>query len=145
MEDDAQAGPDHVDGHRTVCLAISPYTRRGIVDSSFYTQISILRSIELMLGLNPMTRFDAVAAPFAACFTDRPDFSPYRAVPNRIRLDDMNPPPRALKGVARFWAEKSMGLDWSGVDTADWDTLNRIVWHSLHGEKPYPGREVETE
>jgi hypothetical protein len=146
MEDDAQAGPDHVDGHRTVCLAISPYTRRGITDSSFYTQISILRSIELMLGLDPMTRFDAMAPPFEACFMDRPDFSGYRAVPNRIRLDDMNPPPRRLTGHARYWAERSMALDWSGVDTADWDVLNRVLWHSFHGDsKAYPAREVETE
>jgi hypothetical protein len=146
MEDDAQAGPDHVDGHRTVCLVISPYNRRGTIDSSFYTQISILRSIELMLGLDPMTRFDALTPPFEACFTDRPDLTPYRAVPNRIKLDDMNPPPRRLTGMARYWAEQSMKLDWSGIDTADWDTLNRVLWHSFHGDsKPYPGRAVDTE
>jgi DNA-binding beta-propeller fold protein YncE len=142
MEDDAQAGPDHVDGHRTVCLAISPYTRRGFVDSTLYTQISILRSIELMLGLDPMTKFDALATPFSACFTDTPDLRPYAARPNRVKLDDMNPPTRALKGKELYWAKRSMGLDWSGVDTADWYTLNRVVWHSLHGvDAPYPALE----
>jgi hypothetical protein len=141
MEDDAQAGPDHVDGHRTVCLVISPYTRRGFVDSTLYTQLSILRSIELMLGLDPMTKFDALATPFNACFADTPDLRPYRALPNRVPLDDMNPPLRALRGAERRWAEKSLSLDWSDVDTADWYWLNRIVWHSLHGtETPYPAR-----
>ena len=139
MEDDAQAGPDHVDGHRTVCLVISPNTKRGFVDSTLYTQISILRSIELMLGLDPMNRFDAVATPFAACFTDTPDFTPYTAKPNRVPLDDMNPPLSKLSGDELFWAKKSASLDWSDVDTADWYWLNRIVWFSLHGARPYPG------
>lgn len=139
MEDDAQGGPDHVEGHRTVCLAISPYTRRGFVDLTFYTQISLLRSIELMLGLDPMTRFDAQTPPFSACFSDRADMTPYKAVPNRIRLDDINPGPRGLYGQARYWTEKSMALDWSGLDRADWETLNRVVWFSVNGEKAYPG------
>jgi DNA-binding beta-propeller fold protein YncE len=139
MEDDAQGGPDHIDGHRTVCLVISPYTRRGYVDSTMYTQISILRSIELMLGLDPMTKFDALATPFSACFTDTPNLKPYGTQPSRVKLDDMNPPARALKGKELYWAKRSMGLDWSRVDTADWYTLNRIVWHSLHGvDTPYP-------
>ncbi len=139
MEDDAQAGPDHVDGHRTVCLVISPYTRRGAVDSTLYTQLSILRSLELMLGLDPLTRFDALATPFTSCFTNTPDARPYVAVPNRIPLDDLNPPLTALRGPERRWAEKSLTLDWSGADTADWHALNRIVWHSLHGtQTAYP-------
>jgi hypothetical protein len=140
MEDDAQAGPDHVDGHRTVCLALSPYVRRGFVDSSLYTQISILRSIELMLGLDPMTRFDALCPPFAACFQETPDLTPYTTVQNRVKLGDMNPPLRALRGDDLFYAKKTLELDFSGVDTADWYWLNRIVWHSLHGGKPYPVR-----
>jgi DNA-binding beta-propeller fold protein YncE len=139
IEDDAQSGPDHVDGHRTVCLALSPYTRRRFVDSSMQTTISMLRSIELMLCLDPMNRFDALAVPFTACFTDTPDLTPYTARPSNIRLDDMNPPPTALKGRARYWAECSEKLDWSGMDRADPDTLNHILWHSLHGDDtPYP-------
>jgi YVTN family beta-propeller protein len=138
MEDDAQAGPDHVDGHRTVCLVISPYTRRNYVDSTLYTQISILRSIELMLGLDAMTKFDALANPFAACFTQKPDIRPYNARPNLIPLDDMNPPKDTLTGRDLFFAEKSLNLDWSDVDKADWYWLNRIIWHSLHDGKPYP-------
>ncbi len=139
MEDDSQSGPDHVDGHRTVCLVVSPYMRRGFVDSTLYTQISILRSIELMLGLDPMNRFDALATPFNACFMDKPDLRPYSAVPNQVRLDDMNSPVQTLRGKERYWAERSSALDWSGVDTADWYTLNRVLWHSLHGvDTPYP-------
>ena len=66
---------------------------------------------------------------------------PYTAVPNRVPLDDMNPPLKALRGPERYWAEKSLALDWSGVDTADWYWLNRIVWHSLHGtQTAYPDR-----
>lgn len=143
IEDDAQAGPDHVDGHRTVALAISPYTRRGYVDSSFYTTLSMVRSIEMMLGLGPLTRFDAVAQPFLACFSDKPDLTSYVCRPNNIPLDNMNPPVQSLRGRARFLAEKSLSLDWSGVDTADWYWLNRIVWHSLHGDRPYPGDATE--
>jgi sugar lactone lactonase YvrE len=140
MEDDAQAGWDHVDGHRTVCLVLSPYTRRGFVDSTLYTQTSILRSIELMLDLPPLTRFDALATPFMACFTDTPVPRPYAARANRVALDDLNPPLRTISGKERYWAQKSLSLDWSGVDTADWYWLNRIVWHSLYGvNTPYPG------
>lgn len=139
MEDDAQAGVDHVDGHRTVCLVISPYSRKNVVDSTMYTQASILRSIELMLGLDPMTQFDALATPFTDCFTDKPDFRRYRALPNRVPLDEMNPELKSLGPKERYWAEKSMQLDWSDVDRADWYWLNRIVWHNLHGlDTPYP-------
>ncbi len=144
IEDDAQSGPDHIDGHRTVCLAISPYTRRKFVDSSFQTQISLLRSIEMMLGLDPMNKFDATAIPFTACFMNEPDLTPYAVKPNKIPLDDMNPPKTALTGRARFYAEKSIGLDWSAPDRADEHWLNRIVWHSLNGDRPYEdGRRAE--
>jgi hypothetical protein len=140
IEDDAQSGPDHVDGHRTVYLAVSPYTRRGFLDSSLYTTVSMLRSIELMLGLDPMTRFDALTPPLAACFTETPDLTPYRARPNRLPLDDMNPPVSAQRGKERYWTERSLALDWSGLDRPDAAVLNRVLWHSLHGvETPYPG------
>jgi len=126
-------------GHRTVCLVISPYSRKNVVDSTMYTQASILRSIELMLGLDPMTQFDALATPFTDCFTDKPDLRRYKALPNRVPLDEMNPELKSLGPKERYWAEKSIQLDWSDVDRADWYWLNRIVWHSLHGiDTPYP-------
>jgi YVTN family beta-propeller protein len=138
IEDDAQAGPDHVDGHRTVFACYSPYVRRGFVDSSFYTTVSMLRTIELMLGLDPMNRFDARTAPLVACFTDTPDPTAFRSVPNRVPLDDMNPPRAALAPKEQRWFDRSAALDWSGIDRADFGELNRIVWHSLHGDRPYP-------
>src|SRR5205085_4013826 len=133
IEDDAQAGPDHVDGHRTVYMALSPYTRRGFVDSSLYTTISMIRSIEMMLGLDPMNRFDALTPPLTACFSDKPDLTPYQMVPNRVALGDMNPPKSTQTGKERYWTERSLGLDWSGLDRADPHILNRVLWHTLHG------------
>jgi DNA-binding beta-propeller fold protein YncE len=143
IEDDAQAGPDHVDGHRTVFMAISPYTRRGYVDSTFHTTTSMIRSIELMLDLPPMNRFDAMAYPMQACFTDKADLTPYKAVPNNIPLDERNPGANGKRMTAldRFWLKKTMELDWSHLDAADPYWLNRINWYSFHGpSRPYPGR-----
>ncbi|MCZ8516441.1 beta-propeller fold lactonase family protein [Paenibacillus filicis] len=80
VEDDPQNGPDHVDAHRTVALAISPYTQRGIVDSHFYSQVSMLRTIELFLGVEPMSQFDAAAMPMIWSFSDKPNFASYTAV-----------------------------------------------------------------
>jgi YVTN family beta-propeller protein len=138
-EDDPQAGLDHVDGHRTVGLVISPYTRRREVIRTNYNQVSMLRTIELILGLPHMNQLDLVADPMSDCFQDTPDFSPYTALPNNIPLDEMNPPLKALKGARRFWAEKSLELDFEDVDRADEDTFNRILWHAVKGyDVPYP-------
>lgn len=80
VEDDAQAGPDHVDAHRTIASVISPYTQTGKVDSHFYSQVSMLRTMELFLGVQPMSQFDAAALPMIYSFTDKPNFAPYSAV-----------------------------------------------------------------
>jgi hypothetical protein len=139
VEDDPQAGLDHVDGHRSVAFVISPYTRRHAVDSNNYNQTSVVRTIELILGLPPMNQFDLSAAPMASCFAEKPVFTPYEAVPNRIPLDEMNPPLAALLGARKFWAMKSLALPLDDVDKADEDTLNRILWHSVKGyHTPYP-------
>jgi DNA-binding beta-propeller fold protein YncE len=144
IEDDAQSGPDHVDGHRTVFLAISPYTRRGFVDSTFYNTASMIRSIELMLGLDPMNRFDLLADPLAACFTDAPDFTPFRAVTNNVPLDERNPSGEDMTAADRYWLDRTLALDWSHVDAPDPYWLNRINWYSLFkGARPYPGRPGE--
>lgn len=141
IEDDAQSGPDHVDGHRTVFMVISPYVKRRFVDSTLYTTVSMIRSMELMLGLDPMNRFDALTPPIARCFTDTPDFTPYRARPNQIPLDDMNPPLAAQSPQEQYWTRRSLALDWSGIDRADPETLNRVIWHTLHGvHTPYPAK-----
>ena len=137
--DDPQNGFDHVDGHRTVGLAVSPYTRqKGVVDSTCYNQTGMVKTIELMLGIPPMNQLDLTATPFRNCFTDKPDLTPYQLEKNRIKLDEMNPPLKKLNGPALTWAQKSMELDFTNEDQADEDTLNRILWFSVHGNKAYP-------
>ncbi len=144
IEDDAQAGPDHVDGHRTVFMAISPYTKRGYLDSSFYTTTSMIRSMGLMLGLDPLNKFDALADPMIACFSDTPDLAPYKAVPNNVPLDERNPSGRAMTEQDEYWLEKTMELDWTHLDGPDPYWLNRINWWSIYkGSRPYPAREGE--
>jgi hypothetical protein len=99
LEDDAQNGPDHVDSHRSPAYIISPYTRRpGVVDSTFYNTTSMLRTMEIILGLRPMTVFDASSRPMTSAFIDTPDPRPYTAEKARIDIDQRNPPippPRA--------------------------------------------------
>ncbi len=144
IEDDAQAGPDHVDGHRTVIQVLSPYTRRRFVDSSFYTTTSLIRSMGLMLGFAPLNRFDALAEPLSACFTDTPDLTPYTSVPNSVPLDERNPSGKGLTANDRYWMEKTLALDWSHVDAPDPYWLNRINWYSFYKDtRPYPSRPGE--
>jgi hypothetical protein len=139
VEDDPQFGLDHVDGHRTVALAISPYTRRGFVDHTLYNQTGMVKTIELILGLAPMNQLDLSATPMRALFQAEADLRPYRAVPNRVPLDEMNPPLKALTGPRLYWAQKSLTLDFSEADRADEETLNRILWHAARGyDTPYP-------
>ncbi len=99
IEDDPQDGWDHVSSFRTTAYVISPYTRRGAVVGTQYNQPGILRTIELILGLPPMNQMDAAATPLFDCFQDKPDFTPYDAVPNNIPLDRLNPPARAGRTV----------------------------------------------
>jgi hypothetical protein len=138
-EDDPQNGFDHVDGHRTVGLVVSPYTRRGAVDSTCYNQTGMVKTMELILGLPPMTQLDLSATPMRGCFADKPDPTPYTAVKNRVPLDEMNRSVKELTGKAREFALKSLELDFDEEDRADEDTLNRILWFSVRGDKPYPG------
>jgi YVTN family beta-propeller protein len=139
IEDDPQAGLDHIDGRRTVALCISPYTKRGAVVSTQYNQNSILRTIELILGLPPMSQFDMIANPMTDCFTNKPDFRPYQALANHIPLDEMNPKLSALSGKKKFWAQKSMEMSLDELDQANEDTLNLILWYSVKGyNTPYP-------
>lgn len=141
VEDDPQNGYDHVDGHRTIALAISPYTKRKFVDSTNYNQTGMVKTIELMLGLPPMNQLDLSATPMRNCFQDKPDLTPYTCVPNRVPLDEMNARLTDLQGKALYWAKKSMDIDLDEGDKADEDTLNRILWHAMKGyDTPYPER-----
>jgi DNA-binding beta-propeller fold protein YncE len=125
-EDDPQDGFDHVDGHRSLCLVISPYTLRGKVIKNFYNQGSVLRTMELMLGLPPLSRLDAAAPSMDACFTARPDLSPFTALSNLVPLDEMNPDGPVAS------------MDFTRPDRIDDDAMNRILWQAAMGDRPYP-------
>jgi YVTN family beta-propeller protein len=138
-EDDAQSGLDHVDGHRTVGLVIGPWVRRKAVDSTFYTTINMYRTIEQILGLPPVNQFDLAAEPMFSVFTAEPDFTTYTALPNRVPLDELNPPLKALRGIERRLAEVSMRMDFSEPDAAPDALLDRVIWHAVKGfGTPYP-------
>ena len=147
VEDDPQAGFDHVDGHRTVAMVISPYARRRAVDSTNYNQTSMVRTMELILGLPPMNQLDASATSMASAFTETPDLAPYEAVKNQIPLDRLNPEAEAIRDPqARHWAQVSLELPLDEVDEADEDTFNRILWHSTRGrDDTYPAWAVTAE
>jgi hypothetical protein len=132
IEDDAQNGSDHVDAHRTTALAISPYIRRGSVDSTLYSTSSMLRTMELILGVEPMTQFDAAATPMYASFSGKLDETPYTAIPAKVDLNEVNKPDA-------FGAAQSMKMDFSKEDAADDLILGDIVWRSVRGaDSPMP-------
>ena len=139
IQDDPQAGLDHVDGRRTVALCISPYTKRGEVISKHYNQNSFLRTMELILGLPPMTQFDMAATSMEYCFTNEADFTPYTALPNQIPLDEMNAKLSMITGKQLYYAQQSMEMPLDDIDQADEEIFNRIIWHSVKGyDTPYP-------
>jgi YVTN family beta-propeller protein len=139
VEDDSQNGVDHVDGHRTVALAISPYTRRNHVDSTMYSHQSMLKSIELILGLPSMSLFNLIANDMRASFTDTPDLTPHTALTPRQDLLELNPSASALTGQRRAGALASARMNFSVPDDVPTAQLNRIVWHDVKGwSTPYP-------
>jgi YVTN family beta-propeller protein len=139
VEDDAQGGVDHVDGHRTIALAISPYIKRGSVDSTFYSQPSMLKTIELILGLKNLSMFDLIANDMRNSFQDKPDLTPYTVRVPRRSLYEINPPLSALAGQKRKDAEASLKMNFSIPDAAPTEKLNRILWRDARGpNSPYP-------
>ena len=140
IEDDPQDGWDHISGYRTTAYVISPYARRNAVIKTQYNQTSILRSIELILGLPPMNQIDATATPLSDCFTDTPDFAPFVAVPTNIPLDKMNPNPKGISNsTLRKDAITSAKLPLDKADQCPEDVLNHILWHAMKGpQEPYP-------
>jgi len=140
VEDDSQSGWDHVSAYRTVALVISPFSRLKHTVHTYYTQPSMVRTIEQILGLAPMNIQDAIANPMTGCFISVPDKTPYTAVPNNIPLDEMNKPLLSLNGNARYFAEKSMLPEFIGIDRGDDDLLNRILWFAEKGDIPYPAK-----
>jgi len=140
VEDDSLFALDHVDGHRMISFCISPYTRRHSVVSESYNHTSFVRTIGLVLGLPAMTRFDRTATPLTACFTSEPDLHPYTHLPNRVALDDLNPPLTASHGLSLQLAKASSRLDWSAPDRADATTVARAAWQSQRPSSFFPWR-----
>ncbi|MZQ47874.1 MAG: beta-propeller fold lactonase family protein [Bacteroidales bacterium] len=137
-EDDSQGGWDHISAYRTVGLVISPYSRLRTTIHTYYSQPSMIRTIEQILGLPPMNIQDAIAYPMTDCFGSEPDLTPYTALPNNIPLDEMNKPLSSLSGRALHFARKSMLPEFAGVDSGNDDLLNRILWFAARGNAPYP-------
>jgi len=132
IEDDAQDGSDHVDARRTVGLVVSPYVKRGIVDSTFYSTSSFVRSMELLLGMPPMSQYDAAAMPLYASFGTEPVVTPFTVIPPEI---DVN----AKNTAKSYGAQQSMKMDFSDVDRAPMHALNEIIWKSIKGaDVPMP-------
>jgi YVTN family beta-propeller protein len=131
-EDDAQDGPDHVDAHRTTALVVSPYTQTGKVDSTQYSTVSMMRTMELLAGIGPMTQFDAMATPMNASFTNKPNFTPYSAITPTQSLT-------AVNGQNAPMAAQSAQMDFSGADLAPEQQLNQAIWESVKGaDSPMP-------
>lgn len=139
IEDDPQAGWDHVSGYRTIAFCASPYAKRGETVSTRYNTNSIIRTMEQILGLPPMNQFDAAASPMTDCFIDAPDLTPFEAVPVTIPLDQINSPVAQIQNpIQRQFAEASTRIDFSAVDRAPEDLLNKILWNSMRSDMPYP-------
>ena len=131
LEDDAQNGPDHVDSHRSPAFVVSAYVKRHTVDGTMYNTTSMLRTMEFMLGLHPMTHFDAGARPMTSVFQQTPDPTPYAAEKPRISLTDRNPP--NAPGAA-----ESRKMVFDEADKNDDDELNDVLWRAIRGTTPPP-------
>jgi len=128
VEDDAQNGADHIDSHRSTAYLVSPYVRRGFVDSTMYNTTSVLRTMELLLGLNPLTHFDAGATPMFNSFTPSPNFTAWQAEKPRTPLDLRNPAsPERLP---------SESMNFEEADQIDDDALNAELWRGIRGTDP---------
>ena len=134
LEDDAQNGPDHVDAHRSTAYVISPYVKRKQVDHTMYSTSGMLRTIELILGMKPMTQFDAAATPMWRLFTNKPDYTVFNHLPANVDLNERNPETGKLAAL-------SSKFDWSKEDAVPDLIFNEILWQGLKGESaPTPTR-----
>ncbi|MFF7897856.1 alkaline phosphatase family protein [Streptomyces sp. NPDC007920] len=168
VEDDSQAGLDHVDGHRAPIQIISPWARHGVVDSRYYSQITMIRTIEQILGIHPMNQKDSAASPMTGAFTRKPDLTPFTAVPNRVPLTEglktppacgvdtpapQNPRAAAVPSVTVPADQRAVAAKWDAwkskqrltgpdarPDFANPAQMNHFTWYETHGWKtPYPG------
>ena len=137
-EDDSQAGWDHVSAYRTVGTVVSPYSRLKKTVRTNYNQVSMVRTVEQILGLPPMNISDATAMPMFDCFSFSPDFTPFNAVANQIPLNEMNKSLAELKGAALHFARKSLEPQFDHIDAGDDNLMNRILWFAMKGKESYP-------
>jgi YVTN family beta-propeller protein len=142
IEDDPQSGYDHVDGHRSLCLVISPYTKRRQVVSTFYNQAGVLHTMEQILGLPPMNQQDAMAPLMFDCFTNTPDFTAYAALTNNVPLAQGTGAAGQVSPKERYWAKKLRKMDFSKPDRIDEDVFNRYIWFTIKGNASYPAKFV---
>jgi len=131
LEDDAQNGPDHVDSHRSPGFVISAYVRRHAVDGTMYNTTSMLRTMELLLGLHPMTHFDAASRPMTSVFQQNPDATPYTADKPRISLTEKN-------AANAPGAAESRKMEFDVADENDDDQMNGVLWRALRNSAPPP-------
>ena len=127
LEDDAQNGPDHVDAHRSPAYVAGGYVKRHYVDHTMYSTSSVIRTIGLILGMSPMTQYDAAATPMWRCFSKAPDATPFQSLPSNVNLNDINPDGTKL-------AAMSKGLDFSKEDVIPDQIMNDITWKAVKGE-----------
>ena len=136
LEDDAQNGPDHVDAHRSPAYIAGGYIKRGYVDHTMYSTSSVLRTIELILGMPPMTQYDAAATPMWRCFAKEPEMKGFTALPAQVNLNEKNKAENKLTTL-------SNKLDFSKEDMVPDQVMNEILWKFVHGENasmPVPVR-----
>jgi hypothetical protein len=137
VEDDAQNGPDHVDTHRSPALVISAYNRPGALVHQYHSTVSLIRTMELLLGMSPMNQLDASAAPIDI-FRAQPDLTPYKAELPDLAVNTILVQPSTDRDTAR-WIRESERQDFTSEDLANPDVLNRIIWFSVRGNnKTYP-------
>jgi hypothetical protein len=139
VEDDAQDGVDHVDGHRTVALAIGPTIRRNAVDSNNYNQVSMVRTIQEIFNIPARTRYLVASRAMTSVFTKASDTSPYTAIVPKQSLEEANPPLKALSGRQLWAARQSLRMNFADIDDVPKDILNQILWWDAKGyDQPYP-------
>jgi hypothetical protein len=131
LEDDAQDGPDHVDSHRSVLLVISAYNRGGLIHR-FVNTTDVFATIEEILSLEKLSKFDYYGWPLREMFTNHPNLTPFAALKPEQPLNELNPAHGSN-------AQASLELNFERVDAADEDTFNRILWSIIKGPQHYPG------
>ena len=136
VEDDAQDGPDHVDAHRSVALVISAYNKPGALIHEFHNTVSLIRTIELLLGIEPMNQLDATATPINI-FRAEADLRPYKVLLPNVALENLVTPP-ARDAATAYWMRRTEEQNFAHADMADPEILNRIIWYSVKGNTPMP-------